>query len=120
MFMYCNFVMPTMTESDQKAETITVEEATTKDVSGSGVTSIQDWGSRNGQWVLPLSWSIVNCNSRVFVSISEVDQNGCGFIGGARYTVHNVAVRNGGIDILVTIDWNTPIRTHVSYLVINP
>jgi hypothetical protein len=26
MFMYYNFVMPTMKESDQKAETITVEE----------------------------------------------------------------------------------------------
>jgi hypothetical protein len=51
--------------------------------------------------------------------LSEFDLNQCGFIDAARYTLHNVAVRNGGIDIWVNIEWDNPLRIHADYLVIN-
>ncbi|MEO5932331.1 MAG: hypothetical protein ABIQ08_02100 [Duganella sp.] len=57
------------------------------------------------------------------MAISEGAQGGPNagkFIGAARYTVHNVAPRAGGVDILVDIDWNSPILLYVDYFVCNP
>jgi hypothetical protein len=72
---------------------------------------------------LNLNWSAVNGNSRVFVAIAEGAAGGPSsgkFIGAARYTLHNVAPRNGGVDIWINIEWSSPIRLYVDYLVVNP
>ena len=90
---------------------------------GHGFTYRHDWGNYRGNWKLRLSWSAVNPRSRVFVAIGEGaagGPNGGKFIGAAKYTLHNVAPRNGGVDIWVDIDWSSDIRLYVDYLVINP
>jgi hypothetical protein len=93
------------------------------DVSGTGFTFKIDWGNRHGQWILPVTSSSISGRSRVFVEIGEGLPGGPDagkFIGGARYTVHNVAPHNGGVDIWVDIEWGSDIRIYVDYLVINP
>lgn len=90
---------------------------------GTGFTYRHDWGDRNGQWKLNLNWGAVNGNSRVFVAIAEGAAGGPSagkFLGAARYTLYNVAPRSGGVDIWVNIEWSSPIRLYVDYLVINP
>lgn len=81
-----------------------------------------DWGNLHGQWILNLNWGAINCNSLVFVSASEFsggDQQ-CDFIGAARYTVHNVSPHNGQVSVWLEVEWNSDIRVHLDYLVINP
>jgi hypothetical protein len=87
---------------------------------GQGFTYRHDWGNRNGQHRLTLNWGAVNANSRVFVAIAEGAPGGGKFLGSARYTLHNVAPSNGAVGIWVNIEWSTPIRLYVDYLVVNP
>ncbi len=92
-------------------------------LNGDGFTYRHNWGARRGQWVLRLNWSEVNPRSRVFVSIAEGAGGGPDagkFVGSARYTVHNVAPRAGGVDIWVNIEWSSDIPLYVDYLVVNP
>ena len=42
------------------------------------------------------------------------------FIGSARYTLHNVAPRSGGVDIRVNVEWSSDILLYADYLVVNP
>lgn len=79
-----------------------------------------DWGDKKGTWDLRLNSSKINRNSRVFVSTSEGMSQNQMFIGAATYTVHNVAPRDGGVDIRLHIAWDSPIRVTVNYLIINP
>lgn len=93
------------------------------ELSGTGFTYRHDWGTRRGQWRLQLNWADVGPRSQVFVAIGEGAGAGPDdgkFIGGARYTLHNVAPRAGGVDIWVNIEWNSDIRLYVDYLVVNP
>ena len=81
----------------------------------------QDWGNFRGQWKLSLLWSGVRASDVVFVSIGEGTAGGPNafkFIGRARYTLHNVAMRAGRIDIWVNIEWGSNIRLYVHYLVV--
>jgi hypothetical protein len=92
-------------------------------LSGTGFTYRHNWGARRGQWKLLLNWSDVNPRSRVFVAIGEgsaPDVDAGKFIGSARYSLHNVAPRAGGVDIWVNIEWNADIPLYVDYLVVNP
>ena len=92
-------------------------------LSGTGFTYRHDWGRRHGQLTLRLNWGAVNPRSHVFVSIAEGAAGGPDagkFIGAARYTVHNVAPRVGGVDIWVNIEWGSDIPLFVDYLVVNP
>jgi hypothetical protein len=91
-----------------------------KELYGQGYSYRHDWGNWNGQLILPLNWGVINRNSRVFVAIGEGSAGGGKFIGGARYTVYNVAPRDGGVDIWINVEWNYPIRVYVDYLVVNP
>jgi hypothetical protein len=93
---------------------------TPQDLIGTGFTYRHDWGDKNGQWKLNLNWGSVNANSRVFVAIGEGAPGGGKFIGGARYTLYNVAPANGVVSIWLNIEWSSPIRLSVDYLVINP
>jgi len=91
-------------------------------LAGNGFTYRHDWGVRHGQWVLRLNWSEVLPRSQVFVSIAEGGGglNNGKFIGAARYTVHNIAPRAGGVDIWVEIDYPVDIGLYVDYLIVNP
>ena len=80
----------------------------------------QNWGYKNGWWVLTLNDSRITANSRVYVSFSEVDAFGNRFVGAARYSVYNIAPRKGAVTIRVFIDWGSPLRTVADYLVIQP
>ena len=99
------------------------EGITPQELSGTGFTYRHDWGDRNGQWKLNLNWSAVRGNSRVFVAIGEGAPGGPAagkIMGGARYTLYNVAPTNGAVSIWVNIEWSSPIRLYVDYLVVNP
>ena len=92
-------------------------------LSGTGFSYRHNWGRLRGQWTLRLNWGAVNRRSRVLVSIGEGAAGGPDngkFLGAARYTLHNVAPRAGGVDIWVNIEWGSDIRVYVDYLVINP
>jgi hypothetical protein len=93
------------------------------ELSGTGFTYRHNWGARRGQWKLQLNWGAVGPRSQVFVAIGEGSAPGPDagkFIGGARYTLHNVAPRAGGVDIWVNIEWNSDISLYADYLVVNP
>ena len=93
------------------------------ELSGTAFTYRHDWGRRRGQWTLRLDWAEVGPRSQVFVSIGEGAAGGpeAGkFIGSARYTVHNVAPRAGGVDIWINIEWEADIPLYADYLVVNP
>jgi hypothetical protein len=93
------------------------------ELSGTGFTYRHDWGARRGEWLLQLNWADVGPRSQVFVAIGEGAAPGPDagkFIGSARYTLHNVAPRPGGVDIWVNIDWESDIAIYVDYLVVNP
>ncbi|WBS05374.1 hypothetical protein OU994_14370 [Pseudoduganella sp. SL102] len=92
-------------------------------LSGTGFTYRHDWGPRRGQWTLRLNWPAVGPQSHVFVSIGEGAAGGPDagkFLGAARYTLHNVAPRPGGVDIWVNVEWGADIPLYVDYLVVNP
>jgi hypothetical protein len=92
-------------------------------LTGTGFTYRHNWGLRRGQWTLRLNWSDVSAQSHVFVSIAEGAAGGPDagkFIGAARYTLHNVAPRAGGVDIWVNVEWSADIPLYVDYLVVNP
>ncbi len=93
------------------------------ELSGTGFTYRHNWGPRRGQWTLRLNWASVNARSRVLVSIGEGAAGGVDagkFIGAAKYTLHNVAPRAGGVDIWINIEWSSDILLYVDYLVVNP
>lgn len=93
------------------------------ELSGTGFTYRHNWGARRGQLVLRLNWSAITQRSRVLVAIGEGAAEGPDagkFIGAARYTLHNVAMRAGGIDIWVNIEWSSDILLYADYLVVNP
>ncbi|MCD2518505.1 hypothetical protein LQ564_19565 [Massilia sp. G4R7] len=93
------------------------------ELSGNGFTYRHDWGARRGQWVLRLNWAAVTPQSRVLVAAAEGAAGGPDagkLVGSARFTVHNVAPRAGGVDIWVDIEWSADISLHVDYLVVNP
>jgi hypothetical protein len=99
----------------------TLEGVEPQELIGTGFTYRHDWGDRNGQWILTLEpWSVITNNTRVFVAIGEGAAGGGKFIGAARYTLHNVAPSNGRVSIWVNIEWSSPIRLYVDYLIINP
>lgn len=96
------------------------KDVSTQELSGTGFTYRHDWGDRSGQQILNLNWDAVTENSRVFVAVGEGAPGGGKFVGNARFTVHNVAPSNGEVSIRVNIEWDSPIRLYVDYLVVNP
>ncbi len=119
---------PSFTGTDEVVEQVAIQQlasaaAPEPEFSGNGFTYRHNWGSRRGQWILRLNWSAVNPVSRVLVAIGEGAAGGPDagkFIGAARYTVHNVAPRAGGVDIWVNIEWDSDIPLYVDYLIVNP
>ncbi len=84
------------------------------------------WGDQVGWRRLNLTTSLIKARSNVFVSISELDPIVSSqdpvpkpFVGSAPFLVHNVAPYNGGVVALVFINWQEPLFTQLSYLVIN-
>lgn len=94
---------------------------TTQDVSGVGLTTRVIFPDRvNGRVQANLSWSFVTRNTLVFASATEVGPDGTAFIGGANYAVNNVVPFDGGVSIIVTIGWDSPLSLRVDYLAIAP
>jgi len=87
---------------------------------GTGFTYRHDWGDMNGQWKLNLNWGVIRANSRIFVAIAEGGPWPGKHMGAARYTLHNVVPKNSAVEIWVNIEWSSPIRLYVDYLVVNP
>ncbi len=50
----------------------------------------------------------------VLASITELDGDGLPFTGAATLEVHNVAPRNGFVDLIVAVLWDSPLRYRVS------
>jgi hypothetical protein len=76
---------------------------------------------------LHLRGELIRKTTNVFASISEADPIVSSqdpvpapFLGSAVMTVANIAPYNGGVWILVSVNWNTPLWTAVSYLFVNP
>jgi hypothetical protein len=94
---------------------------TPQDVQGFGLTTRVIFPARvNGRVQATLNWSFVTRNTLVFASATEVGPDGTAFIGSANYVVNNVVPFDGGVIIIVTIGWNSPISLRVDYLAINP
>lgn len=92
-------------------------------LTGNGFTYRHNWGARRGQWTLRLNIGNTTPRSRVLVAIGEGAAGGPDngkFIGAAKFTVHNVAPRAGGVDIWVNVEWGADIPLYVDYLIINP
>lgn len=116
-------IIQTVNEEEVQQLFKAAQGAVPQELSGTGFTYRHDWGNRRGQLKLNLNWGAVNRRSRVFVAIAEGaagGPDGGKFIGAARYTVHNVAPRDGAVEIWVNIEFGSDIRIYVDYLVVNP
>lgn len=92
-------------------------------LSGNGFTYRHNWGPRRGQWTLRLNIGGATARSRVMVSIGEgagAGPDAGKFIGAARFTLHNVAPRAGGVDVWVNVEWGADIPLFIDYLIVNP
>jgi hypothetical protein len=83
-------------------------------------TRYDGWASHNGAVNYGFNWSAIHAGSHVYVSASEVDNNGNRFMGAAAYTVQNVVVKEGRVEFRLVIDWNSPLRVSTDILTINP
>lgn len=117
--------LPLDEETDQIKEESLIRfgssDVSAQNLSGNGFTYRHDWGNRRGSWKLTLNWGSISNQSRVFVSICEFGGgSNQGFVGDAKYTVHNVAPFDGGVTIWITIEWSADIRVRADYLIVNP
>ncbi|WP_433334581.1 hypothetical protein [Spirillospora sp. CA-294931] len=82
-----------------------------------------DWGNWKGLLIMRLNmWHDIRPDTVMMVSASEGlvggDTVAGKFVGNAKYTVHNVATRSGGVDIRVEIAWDNPINLQTDYLAV--
>ncbi|MGC5220969.1 hypothetical protein ACPW96_00055 [Micromonospora sp. DT81.3] len=85
------------------------------------------WGDLRGWVRLNLTSSVIRKTTNVFASISEADPIVTStdpipapFLGAAVMTVANIAPYNGGVQVLVSVSWDAPLFTVVSYVFVNP
>ena len=85
-----------------------------------GAIRYDGWASQFGTVNYGFNWPAIHAGSHVYVSASEVDNNGNRFMGSAPYTVQNVVVKEGRVEFRLVIGWNTPLRVSTDILTINP
>jgi hypothetical protein len=85
-----------------------------------GAIRYDGWASQFGTANYGFNWSAIHAGSHVYVSASEVDNNGNRFMGAAPYTVQNVVVKEGRVEFRLTIGWNSALRVSTDILTINP
>ncbi|QEU90887.1 hypothetical protein [Streptomyces kanamyceticus] len=81
--------------------------------------SAQWWSPGNGAWDLPISLSVINANSTVVITASEVDGNGNRFVGSAPFQVDNIAPGNGVVWFKINIGWGSPLPMRTDVTVFN-
>jgi hypothetical protein len=74
----------------------------------------------NGKATFTLWRDIIHPGSAVFISASEVRDDGTRLIGNATYVVENVAPQAGYVWFQVDVQWGSPLRISTDILVINP
>ena len=81
-------------------------------------------GWRNISWghnSFGFNWNRIHAGSHVFVSASEVDNAGNRFMGAARYTVQNIAVKERRVEFYILIDnFQGKVRVSTDILTIDP
>lgn len=118
-----SFAVASQTADPSAVRTLAGAASSEPALSGSGFTYRHNWGARRGQWTLRLNIGGANARSRVMVSIGEGAAGGPDagkFIGAARFTLHNVAPRAGGVDVWVNVEWGADIPLYIDYLIVNP
>ena len=68
-----------------------------------GAIRYDGWASQFGTVNYGFNWPAIHAGSHVYVSASEVDNNGNRFMGAAPYTVQNVVVKEGRVEFRLTI-----------------
>lgn len=83
-----------------------------------------DWGRHRGTGTLHLTnWPEINGGSFVLASICEHLPYGRSaggvqadrFVGAAVMSIHNIVPGDGYVDVVVEVDWNTPLPIYVDY-----
>lgn len=77
------------------------------------------WSPGNGTWDLPITWGVINPNSTVVITASEVDGNGNRFVGAAPLSVSSIAPGNGAVVFKINIGWSSAIPMRTDVLVFN-
>ena len=73
------------------------------------------WGALNGMRTFDLTWDQIHHDSVVVITASEGDPPISSaaptrFVGDARFTVNNIAPRDGVLSFRVTIEWGSPLN----------
>ena len=86
---------------------------------GSGSFSTYYTWRGSGSVKLTCGNNSINANSRVVASISEynTDPTQNRFIGDASMLVYNVAPYNGGVVVLINVNWDSPLNVRVDFLI---
>ncbi|MHB9863596.1 hypothetical protein [Streptomyces sp. YIM S03343] len=78
------------------------------------------WNGTFNGWVdFRINWNIINPNSTVIVTASEIDANGVRFIGAAPFTVTSIAPAAGFVVAKINIAWDSPLRIRTDLAVLN-
>ncbi|MFD4629067.1 hypothetical protein ACFVYR_04090 [Streptomyces sp. NPDC058284] len=107
-------VTPRVTRSKQDAARGASAEAVGGNV-GAVWRGVWWWGPGNGTWNLTIPWNVINANSTVVITASEVDGNGTRFVGSAPFDVSSIAPQAGQVVFKINIGWGSaiPMRTDV-------
>lgn len=70
--------------------------------------------------VFGLPNTIVNLQSQIAVSVTELDSNGNPFLGNATMTVHNVVpTAEGNVLVRFNIGFDSPLTVQLNFIIVN-
>lgn len=106
-------------DHEASAENVKITPAIVGNLTGAALR-YDGWPDLNGDVSFGFNWSAIQPGSHVFISVSEVDNDGNRFNGLATYTVQNIIPLAGRVVFRILIDWGSPVRVSTDILVINP
>jgi hypothetical protein len=72
----------------------------------------------NGDFIrLSFPFGSVKPSTVVTASITEIDGDGLPFVGAATVEIHNIAPRDGAIDVVAAVRWDNPLRCRIYFAV---